>query len=306
MKVLPRRYRFRIVNAANARFLTLVLQNGGRRPLAFTQVAADGGFLPRAVTMNQLTISPGERAEIVIDFGLLPPGTALTMLNAASAPFRAGPAGRGAVMLFQIQAAPAGLPRDVTQVPVVLNPSIQALDTTGAKLRMVPVSEILNLENGYPFKGMLEFRLWTSPVTATPRLGERELWYIINLTQDWHAFHIHFASHRVVWRRPMDSMKYRMQTCAFTPDKPTCFTAPPLAPFDNEHGWKDTTQVGPDMVTALLVDFNPWRGQPEPFDPTQGPGYVFHCHMLDHEGEPCIAAGTPRDLAGELTTGMRH
>jgi len=63
----------------------------------------------------------------------------------------------------------------------------------------------------------------------------------------------------------------------------------------NEDGWKDTVQMNPGEVTRIAVRFAPQdapavgAGAPLPgqnlyaFDPSQGPGYVWHCHIIDHE-----------------------
>jgi len=68
------------------------------------------------------------------------------------------------------------------------------------------------------------------------------------------------------------------------------------APPANEAGWKDTIKMYPKTVTRIAVRYAP---QASPvngagaamagvnqytFDPTApGPGYVWHCHILDHE-----------------------
>jgi len=66
----------------------------------------------------------------------------------------------------------------------------------------------------------------------------------------------------------------------------------PIEPDDNEKGWKDTVRMNPNQVTRIIVRFAP-QDTPcsavrpginkYPFDPMQGPGYVWHCHILDHE-----------------------
>jgi FtsP/CotA-like multicopper oxidase with cupredoxin domain len=67
---------------------------------------------------------------------------------------------------------------------------------------------------------------------------------------------------------------------------------PVVPPSPNEAGWKDVARVPPFFVTRYVVRWAPQAtpvgdvrsGQNRyPFDPTQGPGYVIHCHMLDHE-----------------------
>lgn len=59
-----------------------------------------------------------------------------------------------------------------------------------------------------------------------------------------------------------------------------------------EAGWKDTFHVLPNAVNRVAVRFAPQTLQPDEvhagqnfyaIDPTTGPGYVWHCHMLEHE-----------------------
>jgi spore coat protein A, manganese oxidase len=66
----------------------------------------------------------------------------------------------------------------------------------------------------------------------------------------------------------------------------------PSAPGAWESGWKDTAKAHPGQVLRILVRWAP-TGTPVhfaragvnwyPFDPTAGPGYVWHCHIIDHE-----------------------
>jgi spore coat protein A, manganese oxidase len=63
-------------------------------------------------------------------------------------------------------------------------------------------------------------------------------------------------------------------------------------PDREETVWKDTVKTLPGMVTRILARWTPtsipnWLARPGlslyAFDPTRGPGYVWHCHILDHE-----------------------
>jgi FtsP/CotA-like multicopper oxidase with cupredoxin domain len=65
-----------------------------------------------------------------------------------------------------------------------------------------------------------------------------------------------------------------------------------LPPNPEEAGWKDTVKSYPGMVTRILVRWAPFNtplGKASPgknlysFDPTDGPGYFIHCHIVDHE-----------------------
>ena len=64
LKVEPRKYRFRLLNASNARAFYLSLSNGA--PLA--QIGTDQGLLAAPVSMQKLQISPAERADLIVDF----------------------------------------------------------------------------------------------------------------------------------------------------------------------------------------------------------------------------------------------
>lgn len=63
----------------------------------------------------------------------------------------------------------------------------------------------------------------------------------------------------------------------------TCFTGPPIPPAIYQTGLKDTAIVWPGNVTRYGMHFVASSGGSFPFDPTVGPGYVWHCHILDHE-----------------------
>lgn len=62
-QVEPRQYRLRLLNGSDSR--VYVLNFGG---ITFWQIGTELGFLNRPVPMRTITIAPGERADIVIDF----------------------------------------------------------------------------------------------------------------------------------------------------------------------------------------------------------------------------------------------
>ena len=64
LEVQRRRYRFRLLNGCNSRFLILKLSNG----LPFWQIGAEGCFLPEPVPVNRLLLGPAERADVIVDF----------------------------------------------------------------------------------------------------------------------------------------------------------------------------------------------------------------------------------------------
>jgi spore coat protein A len=69
-------------------------------------------------------------------------------------------------------------------------------------------------------------------------------------------------------------------------------TGPVIPPNPSEAGWKDVAKVFPGYVNRYVIRWAPQAVavngvQPGqnlyPFDPTRGPGYMVHCHILDHE-----------------------
>lgn len=64
-------YRFRLLNGANARIFKLSLSNGRQ----FNLIGNDGGLLERSSTIGQIEFSPGERLDLLVDFGGLAVGT---------------------------------------------------------------------------------------------------------------------------------------------------------------------------------------------------------------------------------------
>lgn len=56
-----------------------------------------------------------------------------------------------------------------------------------------------------------------------------------------------------------------------------------IEPQPNEKCWKDTITVYPGEVVTIRVHFAQQDGTSFPFDTTAGPGYVWHCHLLEHE-----------------------
>jgi FtsP/CotA-like multicopper oxidase with cupredoxin domain len=69
-------------------------------------------------------------------------------------------------------------------------------------------------------------------------------------------------------------------------------TGPVIPPNPHEVGWKDVVKVYPGYVNRFVIRWAPQNtaingvspGQNlYPFDPTVGPAYMLHCHILDHE-----------------------
>jgi FtsP/CotA-like multicopper oxidase with cupredoxin domain len=82
-------------------------------------------------------------------------------------------------------------------------------------------------------------------------------------------------------------------TCSFGGNPPVApfLKGAPVPPLAAESGWKDTVIAYPGEVTRIVVRFaptEPLASTPAdslwyPFNPNTGHGYVWHCHIIDHE-----------------------
>jgi FtsP/CotA-like multicopper oxidase with cupredoxin domain len=317
LDVTPGMYRFRLLDGSNARFYTLTLKNqitGARIP--FIQIGGDGGYLQAPVILKELTIAPGERADVLVDFSALLPGTTIIMENTAKTPFPAGarpdPKTTGQIMQFTVKATGTAVTKGVTPItlPATLNPTLPVgawptlQAATVAKTRFLTLNEVMGPAG--PLMAVINGQLYTGTSTEQPTVGTTEEWVIINLTGDTHPIHTHLASFQLVSRQPVDVAKYTTAWLALQLD-PAQANIPvvppfpkyyipteldpalylkntPILPTPSEMAWKDTLQMHPGEVTRIRIRFAPQDGiSIFPFDPTAGPGYVWHCHIIDHE-----------------------
>jgi len=296
LDVERRQYRFRVLNGSNARFYNLKLSN----QQTFIQIGTDGGFLPFPVELTELVIAPGERADILIDFSNLIPGTRLRLLNDANTPFPDGdpvdPDTVGQIMQFTVLDTPVKKPKEL---PYTLN-KIPELKPNKPN-RILTLVEVM--AEGGPIEILLDGQKWGAPVSELPVVGSTEEWEIVNLTEDTHPIHLHLVQFLLKNRQRINSGAYFEEWINVNGEPPLDHpTIPveltpfldgnPITPDDNELGWKDTVQMNPGEVTSITVRYAPQDANSQkvkpgvnlyPFDPTFGPGYVWHCHILDHE-----------------------
>ncbi|KAJ7284212.1 hypothetical protein O6H91_19G076700 [Diphasiastrum complanatum] len=286
MDVFPFKYRFRLVNAANNRFFLLSLNHPN---MSFIKIGTDGGLLPHPVVQQQIRIAPAERVDFIIDFSGLPPGTAMVLRNSAPAPFPNGvarltPESARAVMQFRIVSPPLAV-KDNSLIPTILGPEAPFIREDFAS-RRVHLLEARNTSSNEPYTLLLNNRTYRDPATEIVRIGSIEIWDMINLTPVAHSMHIHLIKFHVSDQQPFSISRFTNRTCSLAfpyPDPRSCFTGPRKPPDVDQIGWKDTAVTFPGFVTRFLLRFTTQTGLPFPFNPTIGPGYVWHCHLVDHE-----------------------
>ena len=96
LDVEPRRYRFRMLNGCNARFLNMRIvrtdaagnAHGMAGPM-FHVIGTDGGLLPAPVSMTTLLQTPAERYDVIVDF-TGKGGQFFVLKNDAPAPYPGG------------------------------------------------------------------------------------------------------------------------------------------------------------------------------------------------------------------------
>ena len=298
-------YRFILYGGSNARFYNLSLDvinpsNKHKETLPLVQIASDGGYLPKPVTLNNLTLAPGERAEVLVDFSKLQHGTTVIVRNDANTPFPSGdpvdPNTTGQVMQFTVT---KDLGFKAQKLPATLN-TMPVLTPTNTRQEVLFEKE--SDVTGNPLAIYLNGLSYDAPVTENPAVGTTEEWDIVNPTMDTHPIHLHLIQFEVLNRQKMDTDRYMADWIALnaglsiagdgTPpwssepqklDVTSYLIGTPTAPDPNEQGWKDTVRMNPGEITRIRARWTAQDGSPFTFDPTVGPGYVWHCHIIDHE-----------------------
>ncbi len=296
LDVKKRQYRFRLLNGSNARFYKLKFSNN----MSFIQIASDGGYLAHPVKLTSLILAPAERADILVDFSNERCKTKIILENYANAPYPMGdapdPNTTGQIMQFTVINSHAENPNEL---PKTLN-KITKLKTDSKK-RTVVLFEVQG-PNG-PQEVLLNGQKWSAPVSELPRISSTEEWEFVNLTQDTHPMHLHLVQFQAYNRQAFRTQDYTNDWIALNGEPPLdhptkvlpvnkYLVGNAIKADPNERGWKDTIRVNPGEVTRIKVRFAPLDINPKltvpgknfySFNPEIGPGYVWHCHIIDHE-----------------------
>jgi bilirubin oxidase len=238
-------HRFRLFNATNARYLRLAFDG-----LTMTLIGTDGGLVEIPVPgLAELLLAPGERAEVVV---VINADTALRNLpyDRGSMTMGMGGVSRAPETILNVRvqgvsAAPIELPRQLRTLDrlpaatvtrqLVLGPAMTMGGMTGMTMGAFTI-------NGRSFD--------MNRIDLAARVGEVELWEIINPTGMDHPFHLHGTQFQVAERVRAGVAR----------------AEPYLA-------WKDTVNVA--------------RGETVRFRVRQDlPGLrMYHCHILEHEDQ---------------------
>ena len=258
---VPRRMvRLRLVNGSNARTFNLAFTDDR----SFNWIASEGGLLERPVELRSLSLVPGERVEIIVDFSdgrpvklETGPDSSMPMMMGMMA--RASDmigAGRGTLVSFAPEGAHVGETRLPTRFVSHDRPTVSqavrrrqfsmnmGMGMMGGMRNPSGMGSMMNSRNGmFGINGRAHDM---NRVDEEARLGDVEIWDIRGEMMA-HPFHIHGVHFEVLSRNGGK-------------------------PHLRDQGLKDTVMV--DDSVEVLVQFT---------QPAKTAPFMYHCHILEHE-----------------------
>lgn len=227
-RVARRKYRFRIVNGANARVLYLRLSTQAE----FTQISTDGGLLPKPVKKGLLELAPFQRADVIVDFSGHARGDQVILRNCSDClwcPNCSGPA--TFVMRFDV----ADDAEDASVIPAALAPW-QNLPLTA----QTPSREFVLTRKTTPAGTVWMINGQTYDMSHPPLVqvkhGAVEKWKFINQTGHQHPIHIHL-------------IQFQVLDINGVPQDPS------------QHGWKDVFVAPPNGYMTVVARFAGYTGR---------------------------------------------
>jgi plastocyanin len=211
------RQRWRIVNAASARFFRLSL--GGH---SFTQIGTDGGLLAEPRVLDELMLVPGERADVLID-GTDAPGVVTSL---RTMPYDRGHGGGTTDPEHVLDLATTAEPALAPRAAVGALRTLAAIDTTGVTPRMIKLSEA-EMPSGPVF--MINDKSYPDVPKVEAKLGTTVVWDVFDDSPMDHPFHLHGYFFQVVsrdgvpepfvaWKDSLQIKAHHTVRIAFRPD----------------------------------------------------------------------------------------
>src|SRR5262245_30413436 len=271
-EVERRKYRFRVLNAAVARFFKLALSDGS----TMIQIANDGNLLPSPVTLTQTDeLGIAERYDLVIDFSRYRIGDRVWMVNLAEHEDGRRPSQDltlaealsgtspdpvvGKFLEFRIVRDPAE--PDISQVPATLIPNPDLRNIRVARERIFEFNRGAGQTTTDPITAA--FGPWGirtdngatlaadfGRISAAPHAGAREIWTLRNGGGGWdHPIHIHFEECQTLAR---DGSAANVRA--------------------GEQGRKDVWRLHPGGEVTITLQFRDFQGM-----------FMEHCHNTTHE-----------------------
>jgi bilirubin oxidase len=256
LAVEPRKYRLRILDAAASRTFALYMERD-KAPgtkLPFQVIASDAGLLTKPVTTTDLTITTGERWEIVVDFAQWA-GQNVTMRNARQVGDSPDYPDTDKVMRFVVGSKKVA---DNTQVPQSLRADALMEDSNVAAKRTF----VFGRNNvNWTINGVV-FSDPEQRVLAKPEVNTTEDWTFVNQVLT-HPVHIHLVDFRILSRSGGPRASSGSNS---------------VLPYEAA-GNKDVVWLDFGETVTVRAKYGPYNGE-----------YVFHCHNLVHGDHEMMAA----------------
>ena len=265
MKVEPRRYRFRLLDAGPSRFYQFFLckaqdykpGNGNWQPM--TLIANDGNLLENSLNNTQsVLMGVANRMDVVIDFSKYK-GQSLYLVNRLEQTSGRGPSYNlldpgYAVLRFDVA-------ETLSSGPDLSNPDLTPGNSRPAALRPLPKPSSAELatavqrtfkfdrsNGGWTVNGQLADI--TKPTFAIKQ-GDCEIWTLQNNSGSWsHPIHIHFEEFQILQRSSVPNVE------------------------PHELCRKDVLLLRPNESVKVFFRFRDFLGK-----------YVMHCHNVVHEDD---------------------
>ena len=248
--------RLRILNGSNASTYNLGFSDN--RP--FQQIGTDGGLLEAPAKTDNIILSPGERAEIVVDVS----GGKNFILQS-----RSNGSNQGMGMMRQgigrmmnggnsetfnfLEIRPSETLKFSSTVPAKLTEIDWLNPTDAVKIRkfvlemsMGPMM-MLGFGNSHTIN---DKAMQINRIDEVVKRGDTEIWEIGNTSPLPHPFHIHDVQFQILDRNGKK-------------------------PHAGERGLKDTVLVYPGEIVRVIAKFTDYADPDLP--------YMYHCHILEHE-----------------------
>lgn len=296
LPVATRAYRLRLLNGSNSRIYKLAWSNG----LPLTVIATDGGLLEKPVQRNYVTLAPGERVDLWVDFSQQKVGDEVKLRSLEYTGVEAS------MMMEAGNVLPNGTAFDLLNVKVEREEKeTLTLPTQLAKLAGNRAEEAVNFNSPRSFALTMNNMQWLingkqfemNAVDQSEKVAfnSLEVWEFINqqgvvATNNTNSNGMAGMNHGSMggmqmgnngnnqgmmndfMAHPMHVHGAQFQVVERQIDPAYAASWQTLKDGYVDEGWKDTILVMPGERVKILVRFNDYTGR-----------YLVHCHNLEHE-----------------------
>ncbi len=218
-------YRLRILNASNARIYNVAFSNN----LSFTVIGSDGGLLETPAKMTSLLLCPGERIDILVDFGGLKMDETVFL---KSNTFPDGSKAQGQEEFNMMKFVVKKIVSENYKIPARLS-NIEKL-AISSKTRTFK----LQMKMGLKMTHRINNKLYTSArIDETVKVGDTETWIFDNKSDEPHPMHVHGVQFQVSERSGGRGI------------------------LPHEKGWKDVVLLMPNEVVKVTMKFPENKGK---------------------------------------------